>query len=108
MIKLESDKKVTLRGESVEEGSAEEEEERLDRESFRGEELEPVVDFEEGGKHLVVFFGNDIRSEEAGEGRDLGEEGREERQVVEELGDELCKDDVSVNLEEYESFEGEP
>ena len=108
MIKLESDKKVTLRGESVEEGSAEEEEERLDRESFRGEELEPVVDFEEGGKHLVVFFGSEIRSEEAGEGRDLGEEGREERQVVEELGDELCKDDVSVNLEEYESFEGEP
>ena len=101
-------KKVTLRGESVEEGSAEEEEERLDRESFRGEELEPEVDFEEGGKHLVVFFGNDIRSEEAGEGRDLGEEGREERQVVEEVGDELCKDDVSVNLEEYESFEGEP
>ena len=101
-------KKVTLRGESVEEGSAEEEEERLDRESFRGEELEPEVDFEEGGKHLVVFFGNEIRSEEAGEGRDLGEEGREERQVVEEFGDELCKDDVSVNLEEYESFEGEP
>ena len=101
-------KKVTLRGESVEEGSAEEEEERLDRESFRGEELEPEVDFEEGGKHLVVFFGNEIRSEEAGEGRDLGEEGKEERQVVEEVGDELCKDDVSVNLEEYESFEGEP
>ena len=79
----------------------------MDRESFRGEELEPEVDFEEGGKHLVVFFafGNDIRSEV---GRDLGEEGREERQVVEEVGDELCKDDVSVNLEEYESFEGEP
>ena len=105
MIGLGSNKKVTLRGESVEEGSAEEEEERLDRESFRGEELEPEVDFEEGGKHLVVFFGKDIRSEE---GRDLGEEGREERQVVEEVGDELCKDDVSVNLEEYESFEGEP
>ena len=108
MIRLGSNKKVTLRGESVEEGSAEEEEERLDRESFRGEELEPAVDFDEGGKHLVVFFGNEIRSEEAGEGRDLGEEGREERQVVEEFGDELCKDDVSVNLEEYESFEGEP
>ena len=107
MIGIGSNKKVTLRGESVEEGSAEEEEERLDRESFRGEELEPEVDFEEGGKHLVVFFGNEIRSEEAGEGRDLGEEGREERQVVEEVGDELCKDDVSVNLEEYESFEGE-
>ena len=104
MIGLGSNKKVTLRGESVEEGRAEEEEERLDRESFRGEELEPEVDFEEGGKHLVVFFGNDIRSEV---GRDLGEEGREERQVVEEVGDELCKDDVSVNLEEYESFEGE-
>ena len=107
MIELGSNKKATLRGESVEEGSAEEEEERLDRESFRGEELEPGVDFDEGGKHLVVFFGNEIRSEEAGEGRDLGEEGREERQVVEEVGDELCKDDVSVNLEEYESFEGE-
>ena len=105
MIGLGSNKKVTLRGESVEERSADEEEERLDRESFRGEELEPEVDFEEGGKHLVVFFGNEIRSEE---GRDLGEEGREERQVVEEVGDELCKDDVSVNLEEYESFEGEP
>ena len=108
MIELGANKKATLRGESVEEGSAEEEEERLDRESFRGEELEPEVDFEEGGKHLVVFFGKDIRSEEAGEGRDLGEEGKEERQVVEEVGDELCKDDVSVNLEEYESFEGEP
>ena len=56
------------------------------------------------------FFGcKDIRSaEEAGEERERGEEGREERQVVEELGEELCKEEVSVRREEYESFEGEP
>ena len=44
----------------------------------------------------------DIRSaeEEAGEESERGEEGREERQVVEELGEELCKEEVSVRREE--------
>ena len=52
------------------------------------------------GKGLVEpFLGKEIRSAVAGEGRERGEDGREERQVVEELG-ELCKEEVSVRREE--------
>ena len=59
-----------MRGESTEEGRAEEEEERLERASLRGEALDE-------GKHLVEpFFDNWIRSAEAGEGSERGEEGR--------------------------------
>ena len=56
----------------------------------------------DGGKHLLPFFGcKAIRSAEAGQGSERGEEGREElRQVVEELGEELCKEEVSVRREE--------
>ena len=82
-----------MRGESIEEGRAEEEEERLERASLRGDDLDE-------GKHLVEpFLGKVIRSAEAGEGSERGEEGREERQVVEEFG-ELCKEEVSVRREE--------
>ena len=82
-----------MRGESTEEGRAEEDEERLERASLRGEALDE-------GKHLVEpFFDNWIRSAEAGEESERGEEGREERQVVEELG-ELCKEEVSLRREE--------
>ena len=56
------------------------------------------------GKHLDEPFligCKDIRSAElAGEESERGEEGREERQVVEELGEELCKEEVSVRREE--------
>ena len=82
-----------MRGESIEEGRAEEEEERLERASLRGDDLDE-------GRHLVEpFLGRVIRSAEAGEGSERGEEGREERQVVEEFG-ELCKEEVSVRREE--------
>ena len=86
-----------MRGESIEEGRAEEDEERFERASLRGEELEYLDE----GKGLVEpFLGKEIRSAVAGEGRERGEDGREERQVVEELGDELCKEEVSVRREE--------
>ena len=82
-----------MRGESIEEGRAEEEEERLERASLRGDDLDE-------GKYLVEpFLGKEIRSAVAGEGRERGEDGKEERQVVEELG-ELCKEEVSVRREE--------
>ena len=86
-----------MRGESIEEGRAEEDEERFERASLRGEELECLDE----GKGLVVwpFLGKEIRSAVAGEGRERGEDGKEERQVVEELG-ELCKEEVSVRREE--------
>ena len=86
-----------MRGESIEEGRAEEDEERFERASLRGEELEYLDE----GKGLVVwpFLGKEIRSAVAGEGRERGEDGKEERQVVEELG-ELCKEEVSVRREE--------